>query len=511
MILASDPILSCEEARQLESNLFAGEEGKEWGAMQQAGQAVGSAVLRDSQEMGGLPATCRILVVVGKGHNGGDALIAVASLLEARPGAEAEILFAFGERMLRPLTARAWRHLLHCFGARLTLIDRTQLAPAYDVCLDGVFGFQFRPPVDANVQSLIERVNALAIRFRAAVDMPSAGVFQADFTYATGSVKAPVLETEASGRIRYLDLGFFARGAPGLQRVLTPEVLSSLTALRSAHTDKRSFGHLFVLGGSRSYPGAILMAVLAALRSGVGLLTAFVPESLVPAFAAGVPEVIWVGLPEAPDGGVAWEGLHLIRRRMDRATAWLIGPGMTDESETVTLAREVVQRAGVPIVLDADGLQGGVIEAAQSPLVLTPHAGEFRRIAGSVTLEDFALRTGAVVVLKGPMTRIAGRSGALGSETGETTLPVFHSLFGGPVLARGGSGDLLAGLIGGILARPGGDPLQAAAQGTVWHGLAADRLAQRFGQVAIRTTLLLELLPEVLREIAERRGANPAG
>jgi NAD(P)H-hydrate epimerase len=400
--------------------------------------------------------------------------------------------------------------------------------PRYDLCLDGLFGFQFRPPTDRATSALLERINALPIRLRAAVDLPSADLFRADFTYATGIVKTPVLASENAGRVRYLDLGFFENVAgvadpgpgstspatmrvltsapgpgsasPATMRVLTPALLAPLAALRSSHSDKRTYGHVGIIGGSRSYPGAVLMAALAALRSGAGLVTAFVPESLASAFAARAPEVMWVGWPETPAGGLALEGQHLLKTRWERLDALLIGPGLGREAETLALVRDVVATSPVPLVLDADALQPEIVSEGKSPRVLTPHAGEWARIAEAALVA-------ATVVLKGPVTRIESRAGlkaALeGVEGGLKPRPTaYYSLAGGPVLARGGSGDLLAGLIGGLLAQTPGDPLLAACRGTLWHGLAADALARAHGQTAVMTTQVLDFLPMALRECA---------
>ena len=209
MIAASHPILSCEEAKAFEAARYGGDEAQEWPAMQQAGRAIAVAVEKDFREIGGFPAEGRVLVLVGKGHNGGDALIAAQAVLEKFPAARAEVIFVFGERALRPLAGRAWREWVHAGRERVTTVR----APggAYALALDGVFGFQFRPPVEARVMAIFETVNALPVRLRAAVDLPSAGLFRADFTYATGIVKAPVLGEfwANAGRVRYLDLGFF--------------------------------------------------------------------------------------------------------------------------------------------------------------------------------------------------------------------------------------------------------------------------------------------------------------
>ncbi|HUR60171.1 MAG TPA: NAD(P)H-hydrate dehydratase [Opitutaceae bacterium] len=486
------PVLSCDEARALESKLFGGDESKEWPAMQRAGRAIAAALRRDGEEMGGCPANARLLVLAGKGHNGGDALIAAHALLETLPGARADVVFVFGERALRPLAARAWRELAQFAGERVMVRIATGLDVGYDLCLDGVFGFQFRAPAQPRVARLLRCVNALSIRFRAAVDLPSAGIFRADFTYATGSVKAPVLGAPEAGRVRYLDLDFFGGAEAAGERVLTREVLAPLAALRPAQTDKRTYGHVFVVGGSRSFPGAALMTVLAAIRSGAGLVTAFVPESLVPAFAARAPEAMWVGWPETPEGGLALEGESLLHARIERATALVLGPGLGREKETLVLAESLVQRATVPVVIDADALQPAIVAAGKAARILTPHAGEFARIARNDKPAVLAKVMGATVVLKGPVTQICTSEG----KTGTT----YHSLFGGPVLARGGSGDILAGLIGGLLAQTPNDPALAAARGVVWHGLAADALARAHGQVAVRTTQVLKFLARALRE-----------
>ncbi len=485
MSLLSHPILSCEEARAFEAAHFGGDETREWTAMQRAGRALGAAVQRDFQEIGEFPATARILVLAGKGHNAGDAFIAAEDLLEKNPQAIAEVLFFFGERALRPLALQAWRALVHSAPERVRVI--TALAgEAYTVSLDGVFGFQFRAPAPSRIVELFAQINAHSIRFRAAVDLPSADLFQADFTYATGIVKTPVLQSTRAGRVRYLDLGFFDGVYPMplvSSRALVPELLAHLSELRPAISDKRTYGHVGIIGGSLSYPGAVLMTALAALRSGVGLVTAFVPETLASAFAARVPEVMWVGWPETPSGGLALEGQHLLKARAERLDALVLGPGLGRETETLALLRDIVATSAVPLVIDADALQPEIVAVGNAPRVLTPHAGEWARIAGA-TLPS------ATVVRKGPVTCI---------ESGSGLGPSYHSFFGGPVLARGGSGDVLAGLIGGLLAHPSGEAILAAAQGVLWHGLAADALAREHGQVAVTTTQVLDYLPKILR------------
>ncbi len=501
------PILGCEEARALEARLFGGDETREWEAMQRAGRAIARAVLQDYRELGGFPAAGQILVLAGKGHNGGDAMIATHAILEQFPRARAEIVFAFGDRSLRPLAARAWRELAQVAGSRIRSLPSAALDSdaAFDLCLDGLFGFQFRPPLPDPVANLVRRINDLPIRLRAAVDWPSgvseqddrhATVFRADFTYATGSVKAPVvngLNAESVGRLRYLDLGFFEGEIPEARlQVLIAGVLEPLTALRRPTSDKRDYGHVYLVGGSRGYPGAILMAVQAALRSGAGLVTAFVPASLAPAFAAQAPEAMWVGWPETDQGGLSARGLPLLQSRIEQATSLVIGPGLGREPETLALAAAIVGASPVPLVIDADALQWDIARAGTAPRVLTPHLGELKRVLEGDDFYTTAAGREAVMVIKGPLTGVtlSGRGG-------------YFSPFGGPVLARGGSGDVLAGMIGTQLAQSPDDALIAAARGVAWHGMAADALARAHGQVAVRTTQLLDYLSVALREAHE--------
>lgn len=485
---AAFPILSCAEAADFEAAYFGGDEAREWAAMNAAARGIAEGVMRDFAEIGGFPAEARVLVLAGKGHNAGDALLAASRLRERFPAASVDVVFAFGERALRPLAARAWRELVPT--ARALAPASPDWAPGYDLCLDGVFGFQFRPPFSTSVAALIARVNAHPIRLRAAVDLPSGldapDAFRADFTYATGIAKRPLLSLPNAGRSRLIDLGFPlpAHSQPRIDVVLGAEVLTPLRALRPAHSDKRHYGHPLIVAGSRRYPGAALMATLAALRSGAGLVTAAVPESLVPGFAAQAPEAIWLGLPETPDGGLALEGFSLVREAFARTTAVVLGPGLERERETLVLAGEIAAASPHPLVIDADALQPEIVSAGRAARVLTPHAGEYARVAG-------ALPAGAVIVRKGPISRI--------ETAGVADSPVAHSFFGGPVLARGGSGDILAGIIGTLLAQTPDDPRGAAERGVVWQGLAADALARGHGAVAVRSTQLLDFLANALR------------
>lgn len=510
------PVLSSEDAVAFEKSLFGGDEGKEWTAMNQAGAAIARQALLDVRETLGDDPISSMLVLVGKGHNGGDAIIAARHLLNRFPRAEVKLLFPFGLSRIRPLVQRCLDDMQASHGTQLRYLSlRTNAVGKQlegfvgegdiDLCLDGILGMQFRPPLREPLRELIDWVNQReSIRCRIAVDVPS-GVgdssdkepFRADFTYATGIAKQGLFEDDnrkSVGRIRYLDLGFFSgERVPSHARIITPSILSFRRELRKAQAHKKTFGHLFVVGGSATMPGAILMTVQAALKSGVGLVTAFVPESIAAEAAVRTPEAMWVPLPLIPDdGGLALEGLDRIRRLAGRSTGWVLGPGMGKHPESGTLLEEILKLGEAPVLLDADALSPELVQRDRGgrPCVITPHAGEFNRLlerplnetVESEEVEALAGKHGCICLLKGSPTLISDGDGL-----------AYHCA-GGPILARGGSGDILSGLIGGRISIPGTDALQGALEGAAWQGSAADALARSAGQASAMATDILDFL-----------------
>ena len=531
----SHPVLSCAQGASWEKHLLDGDEKREWEAMRRAGCAIGFGVLEDWRETGLSLEGESVLVLVGKGHNGGDALIAVTEIFRKVSSVRIAVLFTSGERSLRPLVARAWRELQGVAGVFVrsdTLPLGGDIADwlearlgrtAWAVCLDGVLGLRFKPPLRPGLEALLRWINGRAdVVLRGAVDLPSgvgdlsaAEPFRADFTYMPGFVKFPLLTSAVerwAGRLRYLDLGFFEDSEPAgtdsvrgdsqqmERRVIQPAILRPLLGLRDPLGHKVDHGHLFLVGGCRTLAGAILMSVLAAVRSGVGLVTAFVPQSLAPAFAARAPEAMWVPCPETPGGGLAMETLGFFQEQASHASAMVLGPGLGKEPETHALAREILKQTTCPVLLDADGLTSELVEAAVSRagddrLVLTPHGGEFVRVSGmdfkrfgESGLLTYARQCGAVLVFKGPpFTRVTdGRA-------------LWYALNGGPVLARGGSGDVLSGLIGGFLAGRRQEPLlETVSRAVFWQGDAADNLAREQGVVSVVATDLIRFLGKTL-------------
>lgn len=504
------PILSCSESLVFEKRILSSEPAA-WEAMNRAGSRLGRA-LRSVYAMSGFRQSgLRVLGLIGKGHNGGDALLAFCELAKVDGYLDSVSLVFSGPRSeLRSHTLLALSQLEELVGDRLILKEGDLGVSViegqhFDICLDGLLGMLFRPPLKEGVRSLIRVVNASkSIRLRAAVDLPS-GIgdnsdeepFVADYTFATGIFKRPLLNVAAVGAVCYLDIGFFENGETSLCSVVTDSILDPLRALRSPFSEKRQHGHLAIVAGSRSMPGALSMSVHAALQSGVGLVTVFAPESIVSQLACQLPEAMWRTWPETPEGGLALEGVWQIKSILDKATALLLGPGMGADRETQALLCEIGRLWDKPAVLDADALRPEVVEAflkaGNSELVLTPHDGEFFRLSGVRDVSDgaileYAKQNGLCLVKKGPQTRISN-----GDQLCVNTS-------GNPVLSRGGSGDLLAGLLAGLLAQGGGlSTLDVACRAVYWHGKAADLLAITKGQTAVRTTDLLDFLSPALQ------------
>ena len=239
----------------------------------------------------------------------------------------------------RPLTQRAFEELIDFASKRLEILPAayemnseklTGVFSAqtkdrgFDLLIDGLLGMQGKPGLKSPLSDWISLINQSSkITVRVSVDLPTgiteselegAVPIRADFTYCTGIVKSPVIKPfnrAFVGRLRYLELGFFEESLvqdfAGSEKILRPSALPMLRKLRPVDCDKRDFGHLLAIVGSRNFGGAAMMTAMSALRTGVGLLTCCVPESLHASFVAACPEAMWVPMPETPDGGLALE------------------------------------------------------------------------------------------------------------------------------------------------------------------------------------------------------------
>ena len=489
------PVLSCAEAAAAEAAFLAGDAKLSWRLMNVAARGVGEAAL---SLLGRKPD--RILVLAGKGNNGADAFL--AALRCARAGTEIVAVFAEGGPA-RAQARRAWA--VRKKGVRIGLVAAANLRRLadheFDLIFDGLLGQGFRAPLSAELRSFIRATDSLR-GLRVAVDLPSglgddaAGpAFRADLTVSIGCLKRPLLSPQAArfvGRLRVLDIGLPLGETE--EACVTAATLAPLARPRRARSDKRHQGRVLIVGGSERMPGAVVMNTAAALRSGAALVTTCLPESVRAKAAVAYPEAMWRGLRAGKDGSLAPTNLKELRPLLADKDVLLVGSGMGEKAAKLIAA--LAASAKPALVLDADALRPTVIRASRrAPIrVLLPHAGEYKRLSGrlaSVTAaRAYARRTKTIVVLKGPLTCVTDG------------FRVIHVPFGGPVLARGGSGDLLAGIVASVLARRaelGLTALDAVAIATTWHARAADWLRNRHGEEAVRTTELLAGLSPVLR------------
>lgn len=502
--------------------------------MERAGSAVAAAVR--GMLPPGDPAPL-VVLLAGKGNNGGDALVA-ARLLSAHGIRTRTFLVGRG----LDLEGDAAFNRDRLLRVRLPLIELTgeegmaglsgSLAGAA-VVVDGIFGTGFRGAargLPARVIEMVNRASRSAASPRVvAIDIPSGldggsgeaggAAVRADRTVTMGLVKSGLVRGEGlnlSGRITVADLGFPADLVAGPDSDLESVDPGELTALldpRPPASHKGDYGRLLIVAGSPGMTGAAVLAARAALRSGAGLVTLGVPRSLNPVLEGMVVEAMTLPLPETDEGTLSEEALGPILEFCRKADTVAVGPGLSSHRRTGRLVRALVKRCPVPLLLDADGLnliarRARVLERARSPLILTPHPGEMARLVGlkrgkplgdrEEAARRFARKYRLTLVLKGAGTVIAAPEG-----------PVWINLTGNPGMATGGSGDLLTGLIAGFRAQGLAD-LDAARLGVFVHGAAGDRAASIRGMLSLSPSDLLEEVPAVLNRLFPRN-LPPAG
>lgn len=287
--------------------------------------------------------------------------------------------------------------------------------------------------------------------------------------------------------------------------LLDHDLCRSFLPVRASESHKGTYGHVMVIGGSPGMTGAVTMAARAAVRSGAGLVTALVPANLNHIIANKLTETMSLPLPETGEGTLSLSALEPIRENVSHKVA-VVGPGLSRHKETQKLVQAFVSDLPCPAVLDADALftlgeteeLREKIKKSKYPVVFTPHPGEMARLMGKSTEEVqrnrilYALLGAenwhAIFVLKGAKTLVATPEGKL-----------YVNPTGNPGMATGGSGDVLAGMIGAFLVQ-GIKPEQAAALAVYLHGRAGDLAAEERSQISLAAGDLIEYLPKVFLE-----------
>jgi NAD(P)H-hydrate epimerase len=476
-------------------------------------ERAGRAVARAARELAGGAYGRRAVVVCGKGNNGGDGLVAARQL--GRWGIRTTVVLLEDPAELREPAAANARRLDEVSSIRVRTFHqgvlKRELARA-DVAIDAIFGTGFRGIPEDDWAAAISSLNDAGAPI-VSVDIPSGangatGVVEGEavrakltVTFGAAKLGAVLLPgAEYAGVLRVVDIGFSDDLVVARAWITEPSDVAAWLPARNADTHKRASGVLVVVAGSRAMTGAARLIAMAAGRVGTGLVTVAAPEGAMPQIQAGLTEPTFLPLPETADGTVAAEAIAPLLERLDSADALAIGPGLTTNDQTVAFVREAVRRSPVPLVLDADGLNAFTGDSValrdrQAEAVLTPHVGEFARLTGvkardldadrPAHVRGLAEQTGAVTLLKGSRTVIAEPGGRL-----------FVNLTGSPTLATAGTGDVLTGMLGGLLAR-GASPTESAAAAAYLHGLAGLFAGRDLGEGALAGDVL-ERVPEAL-------------
>ncbi|MDN4593661.1 NAD(P)H-hydrate dehydratase [Polycladomyces subterraneus] len=488
--------------------------------MERAGLAVAQAITEHFAQPG------QAVVLSGHGNNGGDGFV-VARHLSVAGWRTTVWLVGSAERMTADTQTfyEACRHLgidVKTFGPEQADELRRWLETS-DVVVDALLGTGIRGPVRPAMESVIRLVNDHARGRVVAVDVPS-GVETDTGRVASVAIKADQTVTfayakwchylrpgaEHCGEVVVADIGIppsvTASRRPAA-RVNHPQWWREYLKPRSRWAHKGTHGHLLVVGGSRGMLGAVAMAGTAALRAGAGLVTIAVPEGQHDPLAAKVTEALVWAWPDDGQGRFAPGSAERIGERLNRLTAVAVGPGLgrfTGEREWLT---ELLQQTDRPMVLDADALNvladhPDILDHRKGDLILTPHPGEMARLAGTDTVrveneryrvaKEWAERHDVTVVLKGTYTIIAFPDGT------QMLNPT-----GSPAMAKAGSGDLLTGIIGALLAQKI-PPSAAVPMGVYVHGLAGEFAVTSVEHSVIASDILLQVGPAIRRLLSDR-------
>jgi NAD(P)H-hydrate epimerase len=463
----------------------------------------------------------RVVVLSGKGNNGGDGFVIARCLLDT--GCTVSCLL-IGQAEQVSGDARIMLHAYQQAGGSLQVIaDAEQWQHAADslqhagLIIDALLGTGLSGAVAGLHQRIIQDVNCLQGIPVVSVDVPSGvdattgkilgAAIRAQLTCTLGLPKLGLVlfpGAAHAGSLEVIDIGIprslvaQEHTAAGL---LEQQDFKGLIPARLPESHKGTYGHVCILAGSPGKTGAAALASQAAMRTGAGLVTLGIPQQLNPILEAKLTEVMTEPLPDAGDGYLGLESWPRIQELIAGKSVIALGPGLAVRTETARLVHKIVAAARAPLIIDADGLNAIAQDAAflkglSVPAVLTPHPGEMARLAGISTQavqEDrpgqasaFAVRHGVIVVLKGSRTIIAEPDGTISINP-----------TGNPGMASGGMGDVLTGIIAGLLSQ-GLSASAAARLGVFVHGLLGDRIAREQGPVGIMATDLLAGIPAAL-------------
>jgi hydroxyethylthiazole kinase-like uncharacterized protein yjeF len=461
----------------------------------------------------------RIVVLCGKGNNGGDGMV-VARQLHTRVRPRSLDVILAGDPAEMKGDAAANHRMLQAVGCPVSFEIKSAMETA-TLIVDALLGTGIHGAATGRSLELITAINqGFPLAEVVSLDIPSgldsdsanppgAAVHANHTVTFTAPKPCQVLSPacELVGKLHVAQIGsppnLYEKDPAIFLALSEPSLFAHLFRPRVQDSNKGLYGHVLVIAGGRGKTGAAAMSGIGALRAGAGLVTVASAESAIAQIASHAPEIMTEPLPETGDGSISMRVLDQLSGLVEKKNVVALGPGMGRNPETTQLIRRVVNELPCSMVVDADGLNA--LDAkdlrAPAPRILTPHPGEMARLTNSTVAEVQADRIGCArafakersvyLVLKGNRTVIASPEGA-----------VWINPTGSPAMATGGTGDVLTGLIAGLVAQfP--DQLEAALLAGVYlHGRAGELGAARLGEKALIATDLFEFLPEAMREVA---------
>jgi len=518
-------IVTAQQMRELDRKAIQERGIPDLTLMENAGRAVAEAVARLAADGNGRP----IVILCGRGNNGGDGLVAARYLQESGHRVQVHLAAAKSD-----VTGAAETNLrrLEEMGIEVTELGDSQPAisalASAGVVVDALLGTGLSGKVRGLAGQLIEVVNAsghpvLAVDVPSGLDAdtgePLGLAVRATETVTMGLPKVGLLlypGMDYVGRLTVVDIGFppdLVSDTAAVADLMEPEWVRMLLPRRRESAHKGSFGRVLVVAGSEGMTGAACLCAQGALRVGAGLVTVGCPASINDVLEVKLTEAMTFPLPETYNRTLDTRALALILELADEASVVALGPGLSREPETAVLVRRLAARVERPMVIDADGINAladaaMILEGEHAPAVLTPHPGEMARLMGVATeqvqarrlhfAEAAAKRFRSAVVLKGARSIVAERGRPL------TVNPT-----GNPGMASGGTGDVLTGMAAGLIAQ-GLLPFEAAAAATYLHGLAGDIAAERIGEACVLATDVAEALPAAIRRLEKGNPGPPS-
>ena len=515
-------IVTAEQMRELDRQTIQQYGVPSLTLMERAGEAITHAIVERFTRN----AKKGVLIVAGKGNNGGDGLVVARLLKKKRIPCEVALLARQEE--LSPDAGHNLKAFLKLKG-KVTEIAvgnfdaLSQRLRTQGLIVDAILGTGMKNDVRGLFAEAITLLNASGLPI-IAVDIPSGldadkgtplGVaIQAEMTVALGLAKlGEVIYPGLSfvGELAVADIGIDSRALTAVAprtELLDRETMRWLVPRRAADTHKGTYGHLVVVAGSRGKTGAAILACRAAMRTGAGLVTLAAPRSLNSIFATSLVEVMTEPLREnanevmEPLSDAEWRAL------LERKNALLFGPGIGVNDATQNTLRWLLRNLSLPWVIDADGLNNlalelGRLRHAKTAPILTPHPGEMARLVGkdNATVNadrigiarSFAVEHRCHLVLKGARSVIASADGK-----------VFINPTGNPAMASGGIGDVLAGILTALLGQ-GFCAEDAMKLGVYLHGFAGDRVAATKGEIGLIASDIIDDLPAALSALASSK------